>query len=287
MCICIYFLIAHRERIITTALLLTQKQHVYSTSDFCSSFFVLDGHRMWTKVLMNVVHRQMISFLLLLLLFVSINRTNEINTTISNMTLEKNVMPIEKFLHQQLDNRQMSLNQTATTLRIRPWKKSNSIEMLKKMIANRQRSTNNSRSTTTTTTSTMSTSKSLFHSKALIIFLAFSAVTTRKRTTATTTTYSPPTSGPFVRMNPKLQPTFYSTEPPTTAVLYEETSADTRPIFTGTSSTNVFYSLTSTLRNNDSSNTTILAVILVCSFTGFLFVALILTFLLRYRPHVE
>ena len=110
---------------------------------------------MWTKASMNVVHRQMIIYLLLLLLFVSINRTNEI----SNMTLEQNVMPIEKFLHQQLDNRQMSLNQTSTTIRIRPWKKSNSIEILKKMIANRQRSTNNSR-TTTTTTSTISTSKS-------------------------------------------------------------------------------------------------------------------------------
>lgn len=43
------------------------------------------------------------------------------------------------------------------------------------------------------------------------------------------------------------------------------------------------YMLSSTLRNNDSSNTTILIVILVCSFTGFLFLALILTFLLRYH----
>lgn len=87
------------------------------------------------------------------------------------MTLEQNVMPIEKFLHQQLDNRQMSLNQTATTIRIRPWKKSNSIEMLKKMIANRQRSTNNTR--TTTTTSTISTSKSLFHLITKIFLLDF------------------------------------------------------------------------------------------------------------------
>lgn len=84
------------------------------------------------------------------------------------MTLEQNVMPIEKFLHQQLDNRQMSLNQTATTIRIRPWKKSNSIEMLKKMIANRQRSTNNTR-----TTSTISTSKSLFHLITKIFLLDF------------------------------------------------------------------------------------------------------------------
>lgn len=118
---------------------------------------------MWTNALMNVEHRQMIIYLLLVLLFVSINRANEISANTSNMTFEKNVMPIEKFLHQQLDNRQMSLNQTPTTIRIRPWKKSNSIEVLKKMIANRQRSTNSTR-TTTTTTSTTSTSKQSFPS---------------------------------------------------------------------------------------------------------------------------
>ena len=128
--------------------------------------FVLDGHRMWTNALMNVEHRQMITYLLLVLLFVSLNQTNEITDNKSNMTLERNVMPIEKFLHQQLDNRQMSLNQTPTTIRIRPWKKSNSIEILKKMIANRQRSTNTSRmtmmttTTTTTTTTTITTSTS-------------------------------------------------------------------------------------------------------------------------------
>ena len=120
-----------------------------------------------------------------------------------------------------------------------------------------------------------------------MMFLVLSAARTTQSTT-TTKTYSSSATGSVSRMKPKLQPTGTSIEPPSTALLRAETSASIEP-FSSSTTRNDFmtYALSSTLRNNDSSNTTILVVILVCSFTGFLFLALILTFLLRYSLQFE
>ena len=115
-------------------------------------FFSLDGHRMWTKVSLNDEHIQMIISLLIFIF--SINFTNGINNNQTNITSKKDLFPVETLLNQQYDHRQMINNQTTNT--IRPWKKSNSIEILKKMIANRQRST--TITTTRLSTSTIPTS---------------------------------------------------------------------------------------------------------------------------------
>jgi hypothetical protein len=103
---------------------------------------------MWTKEFLNDDNIQMIIFLLIFLFSIDITNGINDNTTI-NITSDKNFIPIEKLLHQQYDNRQMTLNRT-TSSSIRPWKKSNSIEILKKMIANRQRSAINNRTSITT-----------------------------------------------------------------------------------------------------------------------------------------
>jgi hypothetical protein len=86
----------------------------------------------------------------LIVLFVSINLTNGNTENTTNITSSNQSLPIEKLLHQQYDNRQLSLS--GTTNHIRPWKTSNSIETLKKMIANRQRAAANSRALVSTST---------------------------------------------------------------------------------------------------------------------------------------
>jgi len=104
------------------------------------SFFV-DGHRMWTKGYMNDDNIQMLIFLIVS--FHLINIINGIDENTTNSTLLNYSLPIDKLLNQQYDNRQMTLNRTND---FRPWKKkSNSIEILKKMIANRQRLAINNR----------------------------------------------------------------------------------------------------------------------------------------------
>jgi len=105
---------------------------------------------MWTKEYMNVDNIQMLIFLIIF--FFSINITNGINDNTTNITLYNSSLPIEKLLNQQYDHRQMTLNRTPI---IRPTKKSNSIAILKKMIANRQRSTINNRTLSSTTVTSM------------------------------------------------------------------------------------------------------------------------------------
>lgn len=72
-----------------------------------------------------------------------------------NSTSEQNRLPIDKLLNQQYDHRQLQNNRTISP--IRSWKKSNSIEVLKKLIGNRQRSIVPNRTSTTTTTTTTTT----------------------------------------------------------------------------------------------------------------------------------
>jgi hypothetical protein len=105
---------------------------------------------MWTKEYMNDDNIQMLIFLIIF--FFSINITNGINDNTTNITLDNKLFPIEKLLNQQYDNRQVILNRTPT---IRPWKKSNSIEIIKKMIANRSRSTTHNRTLTSTNVTSM------------------------------------------------------------------------------------------------------------------------------------
>jgi len=106
---------------------------------------------MWTKDYMNDDNIQMLIFLIIF--FFSINITNGFIDNTTNITLYNQSLPIEKLLNQQYDNRQMTLIRTST---IRPWKKSNSIEILKKMLANRQRSATNNRTLPSTNVTSMS-----------------------------------------------------------------------------------------------------------------------------------
>jgi hypothetical protein len=126
------FLIAHTETITTTI------QTLF--------FFFLDGYRMWMKESMNDENIPMIIFLLIF--FFSINLTNGI---VENST--NNSLSIEELLHQQYANRQITY--TNRTSSIRPWKKSNSIESLKKMIASRQRLAINNRTSPLTSVTSM------------------------------------------------------------------------------------------------------------------------------------
>ncbi|CAF3582983.1 unnamed protein product [Adineta steineri] len=214
---------------------------------------------MWTKEHMNDDNIQMIIFLIVF--FFSINITNGINDTRTNITLFNNSLPIENLLNQQYDNRHMLSNRTSS---IRPWKKSNSIEILKKMIANRQRSLINNRTLTSTSITTL---------------ISTEPTTTTIATTMTTaTTYLSSISTPAIRLKSKND----TTHSPIIKSFPEETSANTNYIPITTES-NLFLYSSSTLKTNTSSNTTILIIILVCSFSGLLFVTLIVTFLLRRR----
>ncbi len=96
----------------------------------------------------------------------------------------------------------------------------------------------------------------------------------------TSTTYSSLTSQFLVRIKSKIDSTNLQTESPTTNFIIDQTSTYIESILTTTEQNFLSYS-SSTLKTTTSSNATILAVILVCSFSGFLFLALIFTFLLR------
>jgi hypothetical protein len=105
---------------------------------------------MWTKGYMNDDNIQMLIFLIVS--FLLINIINGIDENTINSTLLNYSLPIDKLLNQQYDNRQMTLNRTND---FRPWKKSNSIEILKKMIANRQRLAINNRTLPLTSITSM------------------------------------------------------------------------------------------------------------------------------------
>ncbi len=92
----------------------------------------------------------------------------------------------------------------------------------------------------------------------------------------TTTVHSSPTPPFLIRVRSKLD----STELPTTNLIPDETSRNIEFI-PSTIEQNFLSYTSSTLKTNTSSNATILAVILVCSFSGFIFLALVFTFLLR------
>ncbi|CAF4693985.1 unnamed protein product, partial [Rotaria socialis] len=93
----------------------------------------------------------------------------------------------------------------------------------------------------------------------------------------------PLTSAFLVRVKSKILPADLTTESPTTYVNTDETSTDfLETIPTSTESTLLLYS-SSTLKINTSSNATIFAIILACSFSGFLLLAFVFTFLLRRR----
>jgi hypothetical protein len=96
----------------------------------------------------------------------------------------------------------------------------------------------------------------------------------------TSTTYSSLTSQFLVRIKSKIDSTNLQTESPTTNFIIDQTSTYIESIPITTEQKFLSYS-SSTLKTTTSSNATILAVILVCSFSGFLFLALIFTFLLR------
>ncbi|CAF5029636.1 unnamed protein product [Rotaria sp. Silwood1] len=92
----------------------------------------------------------LIFFIIFLLL---INITNGIIENSTNIILYNHSLSLEKFLYQQYDNRQIKLNHTIN--HYRPWKKSNSIEVLKKIMAtHRQRSLINNRTLITTNITT-------------------------------------------------------------------------------------------------------------------------------------
>jgi hypothetical protein len=160
-CICIY---RYSKPIIFDVLVHTILTYIYiymllnctyRNNNTNTPFFFVDGHRMWTKAYMNDDNIQMLIFLIIF--FFSINITNGINQNTINLPLDNQSLPIENLLNEQYDNRQMTSNRTPS---IRPWKKSNSIEMLKKMIGNRQRSATTSRTLPSTTiTSTLHVSR--------------------------------------------------------------------------------------------------------------------------------
>jgi hypothetical protein len=97
--------------------------------------------------------------IVVLVFFIAICQPDGIrsNTTISTIVSNRS-LPIEQLLHQQYDQRQLTFNRTNAS---RPWKKSNSIAILKKMIANRQRLVNNNNNNNNNTISRILTSTSL------------------------------------------------------------------------------------------------------------------------------
>ncbi|CAF1581861.1 unnamed protein product [Rotaria sp. Silwood1] len=202
----------------------------------------------------------MLIFLIIFLLLINI--TNGIIENSTNIILYNHSLSLEKFLYQQYDNRQIKLNHTIN--HYRPWKKSNSIEVLKKIMAtHRQRSLINNRTLITTNITTITTTPYTTTIRDLLITSSF-----------------------FVRVKSKIQSTNLTTELLTT---YLTTDAATSSNIEYISTTNdlipLLYSST-TLKINtssSSSNATIFVIILVCSFSGFIFLALIFTFLLRRR----
>ncbi len=113
----------------------------------------------------------------------------------------------------------------------------------------------------------------------LILYKILLAITSTQHM-ITSTTYSSLTSQFLVRIKSKIDSTNLQTESPTTNFIIDQTSIYIESILTTTEQNFLSYS-SSTLKTTTSSNATILAVILVCSFSGFLFLALIFTFLLR------
>lgn len=118
---------------------------------------------MWTKGYVNDDNIQMLIFLILFLF--SINQTNGIS---ENTTTNDNSLPIEKLLNQQYDNRQIKSYQTIND---RPWRKSNSIESLKKLMAtHRQRLATVNRTTTPAVTTSMLKNFTLYTNKSIESF---------------------------------------------------------------------------------------------------------------------
>ena len=115
-----------------------------------------------------------------------------------NSTSEQHLLPIDKLLNQQYDHRQLQNNRTISP--IRSWKKSNSIEILKKLIGNRQRSIVPNRTsttttpTTTTTTTTAITSAFFVRIKSKIDLAATTTDEISSESSTTTTTVFPQTS---------------------------------------------------------------------------------------------
>ncbi|CAF4311661.1 unnamed protein product [Rotaria sp. Silwood2] len=108
------------------------------------------------------------------------------------------------------------------------------------------------------------------------------AITTTQHTT---TTDLPITSALFVRIKSKIQSTNLTIESPTTYINTYETTSNIEYIPTTTTNDLIvlLYSSTTLKINTSSSNATLFVIILVCSFSGFIFLALIFTFLLRRR----
>ena len=105
----------------------------------------------WSNLSMNDDRRAML--LRLLVFVISIDQTYVAAVVRNTTTIipSNPSLPVEELLHQQFDNRQATLNRTTYS---RPWKTSNSIETLKKMIANRQRLAANSRTLNTSSNPT-------------------------------------------------------------------------------------------------------------------------------------
>jgi len=176
---------------------------------------------------------------------------------------------LNELLHQQYENRQnYSEKQTNFS---RPWPKSNSIVMLKQYIANRQRLANTTRSTSPTTITTTTSSSTRVSPRLLLrsdqnvqttnqvvvlpriqntTFIVTTMLTTSETSTTNTTT--------------------------TTSTTHSTMSDTTRTITTMTTSTSHIIAA-------QNSNSTVLIIILVCTFSGVLLLGLIVLFLLRRR----
>lgn len=101
---------------------------------------------------MNDDSIQMLIFLIIFIFSMTLTNGFIENTTSSTTLYTDATLPIEKLLNQQYDNRQMKLNRSTT---YRPSNKSNSIEMLKKIMSTyRQRSPVNYRAFISTTNNT-------------------------------------------------------------------------------------------------------------------------------------
>lgn len=103
----------------------------------------------WSNLSMNDDRRAMLLRLLVFVISIDQTYVAAAAVVVRNTTTiipSNPSLPVEELLHQQFDNRQATLNRTTYS---RPWKTSNSIETLKKMIANRQRLAANSRTLNT------------------------------------------------------------------------------------------------------------------------------------------
>jgi hypothetical protein len=104
--------------------------------------------------------------------------------------------------------------------------------------------------------------------------------TTQQQTTSSSSSL---TSAFLVRVKSKIDSLSMTTDYSTILINTDDSSTKLESIPFITEPNYLLYSSSTLKMNPSSSNATLLAVILICSFSGFLFLALIFTFLLRYN----